>query len=202
MPRRSTTPRTKRDDPRGELDPRAVKAIAHPVRHRILRSLNERAASPKELAAELEQPLANVSYHVRILADLGCIELVDTQPRRGALEHYYRAVMRPFFSDEDWALLPLSSRRTLFDQQLLRIFDDVSAAASTGGFDHPRTHVSWSPLDLDQAAYDELADRLNDLLDRALQLHAESAARQLESGNAAPARTTSELVLLHFQRTA
>ena len=28
------------------------------------------------------------SYHVRILRELGCVELVSTTPRRGALEHY------------------------------------------------------------------------------------------------------------------
>jgi hypothetical protein len=36
-----------------------------------------------------------VSYHVRILARLGLIELVRTTPRRGAVEHHYRSLPRP-----------------------------------------------------------------------------------------------------------
>ena len=61
---------------REELDPRIVRALSHPIRHRVLVALNERVASPKELAAELGEPLGNVSYHTRVLAQLGCIELV------------------------------------------------------------------------------------------------------------------------------
>jgi len=61
------------------------------VRVRALAIFQERAASPSELAQELGQPLGNVSYHVRLLHELGLIELVSTTPRRGALEHHYRA---------------------------------------------------------------------------------------------------------------
>src|SRR4051794_36963666 len=65
------------------VDSRVMKAIAHPLRHRILAILNERIASPKEIADELGERLPNVSYHVKTLDELGAIELVDTQPRRG-----------------------------------------------------------------------------------------------------------------------
>lgn len=47
--------------------------------------------SPNELARHLDEPLTNVSYHVRMLHDLGVIREVKTEPRRGALEHYYAA---------------------------------------------------------------------------------------------------------------
>ena len=65
-----------------------VKAFAHPLRLEILRELGSRA-SPTELARQLGAPLGSVSYHVRVLADLGALELVDQAPRRGAIEHYY-----------------------------------------------------------------------------------------------------------------
>ena len=45
-------------------------------------------ALSNELAAEFNEPLGNVSYHVVVLRDLGMIELVDTAARRGAIEHY------------------------------------------------------------------------------------------------------------------
>src|SRR5215207_2028461 len=108
-----------------EFDSRIVRALSHPVRHRVLVALNERVASPKELAAELGEPLGNVSYHTRVLAQLGCIELVSTTQRRGALEHYYRAVMRPYFDDAAWARIPVSTRRALFDQDLEHLWQDV-----------------------------------------------------------------------------
>src|SRR5919107_5509795 len=90
------------------VDPRIAKALSHPMRARILAILNERTASPNEISEMLDERLPNVSYHVRALLDLECIELVDTAQRRGAIEHYYRAVKRPFFSDADWPQLPAS----------------------------------------------------------------------------------------------
>ena len=92
------------------VDSRLAKALAHPLRVQLLAALNEGVASPNELAKRLDEPLTNVSYHVRMLHDLGTIELVETEPRRGALEHYYRAVVRPFFGDRDWKRLPKNAR--------------------------------------------------------------------------------------------
>jgi DNA-binding transcriptional ArsR family regulator len=69
-----------------------VKALTHPMRVQILALLEERTATPAELAVELGAPLGNVSYHVRQLSGLGLIKLVKRTPRRGAVEHHYRAV--------------------------------------------------------------------------------------------------------------
>ena len=103
--------------------------------------LDGRIASPNELARELELPLGRVSYHIRLLNDLGAIELVRTEPRRGALEHFYRAVTTVWFSEGDWAKLPRSARRGILGQNLQQIFTDVTAAADSGGFEHPGSVV-------------------------------------------------------------
>jgi DNA-binding transcriptional ArsR family regulator len=73
---------------------RAARAIAHPVRADVLRHLADGPASPSELARTLGEPLTTVSYHVRILSHLGFLELLETVPRRGTLEHRYRATAR------------------------------------------------------------------------------------------------------------
>jgi DNA-binding transcriptional ArsR family regulator len=185
-----------------ELDRRIVRALSHPVRHRVLVALNERVASPKELAAELGEPLGNVSYHTRVLAQLGCIELVSTTQRRGALEHYYRAVMRPYFDDAAWAKIPLSTRRALFDHELQRLWTHAADAAEAGGFDHPRAHVSWMLLDLDEQGLEDLADVLGSTVDRALEIQAESAGRRIERGDDADGGLRTELGILHFERAA
>jgi DNA-binding transcriptional ArsR family regulator len=72
-------------------DQRLIKSLGHPVRTRALEILNERVASPSELAKQLNEPLGNVAYHVKILEENDAIELVRTAPVRGALEHFYRA---------------------------------------------------------------------------------------------------------------
>ncbi len=69
-------------------------ALRHPVRREILREMaSEEAISPREIASSLDQPLSNVSYHVRVLADCSAIALVDTKPVRGSMQHFYRTAI-------------------------------------------------------------------------------------------------------------
>lgn len=189
------------DEPRPVLEPEMVKVLAHPLRHQILVALSERVASPKELSVQLRKPLGNVSYHVRVLADLGCIELVSTTPRRGAVEHHYRAVRRPYFSDEDWASLPLQARREIGGQRLGRVLSDIAGAAEAGGFDRTDVHVSWTPLDLDDAGYREVTDLLEATLERVFEIQAESLARQAATpSDDGEDKLKTQVTILHFLR--
>jgi len=67
------------------------KALSHPLRRAILASMPDEGdgVSPNIISKEMNEPLTNVSYHVRMLADLEMITSSGTTPRRGALEHYY-----------------------------------------------------------------------------------------------------------------
>lgn len=66
-------------------------ALGHPVRRDILRAMaNEETISPCEIASILQQPLSNVSYHVRVLAECAAVSLVSTKPARGSMQHFYR----------------------------------------------------------------------------------------------------------------
>jgi DNA-binding transcriptional ArsR family regulator len=180
----------------GELDEALLKAISHPLRHRLLGLLDNRVASPNELARELGLPLGRVSYHIRLLADLGAIELVRTEPRRGALEHFYRAVTRGWFSEEDWARLPRSARRGIVGQSLQRIFSDVTAAVDAGGFDGPASQVTRTALELDEKGLEEVTKVIATATERVNQINAESADRRAGTTGVA-----TELALLHFERS-
>ena len=160
------------------VDSRLAKALAHPLRVQLLAALNEGVASPNELAKRLEEPLTNVSYHVRMLHDLGCIELVETEPRRGALEHYYRAIVRPFFGERDWKRLPKNARGSISDAVLQLVWDDASEAIKSGLFDEREDrHLSRSVLAVDEQGWEDLHDVLAETLDRAMQIQADSASR-------------------------
>jgi hypothetical protein len=182
------------------VDQRLVRAIGHPLRLRLLTIFNERVASPSDLAAELGEPIGNVSYHTRILARLGCVELVKTKQVRGAVEHYYRAVVRPVFSDDDWAELPLSIRKSLAGAVLTEIADDIGASANAGGFDRDEVHLSRTPLTLDGQGWQDLNEALQEVVDRALEIQAESAARLASDG--ASDSEAAALVLMLFEPSA
>ena len=78
-------------------------ALRHPLRRQILRTMAAQAQiSPREISDELHEPLSNVSYHVRVLADCGAVTLVDTEPVRGSMQHFYATAI-----DEPWALAVL-----------------------------------------------------------------------------------------------
>ena len=179
------------------VDQRLVRAIGHPLRLRLLTIFNERVASPSDLATELGEPIGNVSYHTRILARLGCVELVKTKQVRGAVEHYYRAVVRPVFTDEDWAELPLSIRKSLAGAVLTEIADDMGASGNEGGFDRDDVHLSRTPLTLDQQGWQELNELLQELADQALEIQAQSAARLQADG--ARDSEAAALVLMLFE---
>jgi DNA-binding MarR family transcriptional regulator len=81
------------DDQNGFWE-RLARAETHALRIRILNALSaDEASSPNELAKVLEEPLGNVSYHVKSLVKTGFLELEKTEPRRGAVEHFYRVAV-------------------------------------------------------------------------------------------------------------
>jgi DNA-binding transcriptional ArsR family regulator len=66
-----------------------AKALSHPIRVKALAVFADRISSPKELAVVLDLPISNVSYHVRVLVELGLIELREEERVRGSLAHFY-----------------------------------------------------------------------------------------------------------------
>lgn len=79
------------DDYEASADQRLVKALAHPLRAKVLPLFVEGTVSPVQAAKQLEVDVSHLAYHIRVLRKLGLIELVETKQRRGALEHFYRA---------------------------------------------------------------------------------------------------------------
>lgn len=159
-----------------------VKSLAHELRAEILAILNERMASPNELAKELDEGLSQVSYHVKVLKDYGVIRLVKTEPRRGAVEHYYRATSRAYLSDRDWHELPESVRIGMSADLFQAIVDDAVAAMEGETFDDREDrHLSWTPLMLDEQAWAAVQKLFNDTLKQVLKLNAEAGKRLARS---------------------
>jgi DNA-binding transcriptional ArsR family regulator len=92
-------------------------ALRHPLRRRILQAmLGGHPISPRALATNLAQPLSNVSYHVRVLADCGVLELVRTKQVRGSMQHFYRVTL-----EANWARF------------VLELDGEATGSASSGG---------------------------------------------------------------------
>src|SRR5919205_2584597 len=162
-------------------DPRIIKALTHPLRIQILAALDERTASPSELADELKAPLGNVSYHVRQLAALGLIKLVKRTPRRGAIERHYKAVGRPQITDDAWAGTPATVKDAVVGAALGDVGTAVTAAAAAGGFSRNDSHLTRTQLKLDDRGFKDIDTELNATLKR-IEKIADDASKRIAKG--------------------
>jgi DNA-binding transcriptional ArsR family regulator len=183
-------------DARASVDQRLVKAMSHPLRVQLMMRLNGRVASPRQLSDMLDASLGTVSYHVQVLLGLELIELVRTEPRRGATEHFYRGIQRPFLSEEAWAQVPEHARESVVGVILRDIFSDIRAAVASGDFGRrDDLHLSRTPLLLDQQGWEHIRDLLSDALDEILLEQARAAARMVENPGAETLAVESAIVL-------
>src|ERR671917_968651 len=146
MPNTAPTSSSNGHRPAGETsEARIAKALAHPLRARILQRLGERVASPGRPSDELGAPLGVVSYHVRMLRDYDCVELVRTEPRRGALQHFYKATARPNLDDDQWRTLPSGLRGELTGETISELVSDLAQAADAGALQDPEIVLTRTP---------------------------------------------------------
>ncbi|GAB3151196.1 hypothetical protein GCM10027290_39890 [Micromonospora sonneratiae] len=67
-----------------------MRALAHPVRLRILSLLTATEMTAAEVARELDLTHANASYHLRHLLDAGVIQIAGEERIRGGVAKRYR----------------------------------------------------------------------------------------------------------------
>ncbi|MDX6627717.1 MAG: hypothetical protein QOE56_2706 [Solirubrobacterales bacterium] len=169
-----------------QIDSSLVRALSHPLRVEILQVLNEREASPNELMDLLEQPLGNVAYHSRVLEKCGCIEQVRTAQRRGAVEHYFRAVPRSYIGHQDWRKVPRSVRPGIsgasFESFVNRLIDSLQAGKID---DREDTTLNWMTMAVDELGWAQAAEVLNEALARLQSVHEQSRHRLAMTGDEA-----------------
>jgi DNA-binding transcriptional ArsR family regulator len=161
------------------LKQRLIKALAHPLRVQILAFMNDREWSPNELSEELVEGLSQVSYHVKVLRDFKLIEMTKTEPRRGAVEHYYRAVERAYIPSEMAKHIPKSGQRIIADDILEEVDKDVGASIKSGRFyARDDVHVSWTPADMDGEGCTEANELADEFVKRFLKIGGKVANRR------------------------
>jgi DNA-binding transcriptional ArsR family regulator len=161
-------------------DPRLVKALAHPIRVRALQLLEGRTLTPKQIAAELDLPLENVSYHVRTLAKFGLIKLERRRMgRRGAVEHLYRTASRPRINAKTWEELPEFVKEAMMGAILGQVVHLATAALSRDGFTRPDSHLSRRPVVVDAEGFGELSTIMSKALEE-VSAAEERAAKRLK----------------------
>lgn len=183
-------------------DPKLAKALAHPLRTRILAALEDRTASPSELATELGASLGVISYHVRRLQALGFVKLVKRVPRRGAVEHYYTGTKRPRITDAAWGATPGIVKQATIKAALDQIGAYVGDAAAAGGFDAEQAHLTRSPLVVDEQGFTALARELEALTERIQKIEVDSKRRLTDNDHVDEQQASVVLMLFNSPTAA
>src|SRR3954470_2559623 len=169
-------------------DQRYVKALSHPLRVRILGILEEQPASPVELSQVLDATLGTISYHVRQLNELGLLELVRETPRRGAIEHHYRAKPRPKSGGSSWESVSVIAKQAVIGAELAQTTEVATRAAAVGGFDRDHARLERLRMTLDAKGVEQLSKAVAKLVDDARRIQ-DAAAKRLGSANGAGTET-------------
>jgi len=167
------------------------------MRVELLAILNDRMASPNELAKELEEGLSQTSYHIKVLRDFKMIEQVKTEPRRGAVEHYYKAVEKVFVTSEQLKLLPKSAQRGIWGPVLSDVEQDVNTSLETGVFARRDDFVVGREVQiLDGKAREDAEALAAEFYERYEQLGVDSDQRRRKGkGDGAEIPTTAAVLL-------
>lgn len=193
---------TRRTAPRAELiSPQLAAAMSHPTRVRAMTILHERPASPRQIAAEIDEPLNNVTYHVNQLRDLGCIELARTESARGGrvLERFYRATQRSYFDEEAWDVLSDKERLDVVSAILKIVAKDISVSMASGAFaSEEGPHLSRSALQVDAEGWQEITE-LNERNNKGI-IEIEERVAARAAADAAPS-INARVAVLQFRAT-
>jgi len=198
----------------GPMDGVLAKALAHPIRAEILAFLTQQEiASPAEMEragigrkgkvirrpppGQKRKKLPNISYHVRVLDELGLIRLVTTQPKGGSVEHFYEAKARMLLDIEEWSQLPKGAKNDVSTAAVEETLGLASEAISGGTFDsRDERAVINLGIRLDAEAFKQLSEEMADFaLRRCEQELQGEAIRRADGDRSKLMRVTASFLL-------
>ncbi|MFB9253041.1 ArsR/SmtB family transcription factor [Sphaerisporangium melleum] len=171
-------------------DPRVMKAVAHPLRVRLLGALRvDGPATATELAAKLGESSGSTSYHLRQLARYGFVE--EDPEQRDARERRWRAVHQY----TAWSELELGG--TSEGREVAGFMRDRQTEvllANRRSFERDRD--SWGPEWIEAAGMSDHLARLTPASITALYARVQELIREMEAVDAAD--PAAERVMLHL----
>jgi DNA-binding transcriptional ArsR family regulator len=168
-------------------------AVGHRTRVHILIVLNEGTFTPAQIAEIIGEPLNNVSNHIRELVDAGSIELAETRQARNMVQHFYRAVEMPHYSDEEVAAMTPEQRQVTAGLAIQSMIAEIMAGLWSGNMKNdPRLWLAWRWFNVDAQGREEIADEQERSWQRLWEIEAAATNRRAESGEEAVSILSSQ----------
>lgn len=181
-----------------------AKVFADPLAMHILDEANRREISPKMFAKEFGgASVAGASRRFRKLEEGGWLRISREETggeRRGAVEHFYRAVGPVPPDNENWPDVPSKMRRTPSWQTFERLREAALEAIASGTFDRrPERHLTWSLLRLDEAGWKEVVAAI-EAHSELLRSEEQDARERLAASGEQPLLATAALLAFESPR--
>jgi DNA-binding transcriptional ArsR family regulator len=168
---------------RRELELRLGKAMAHPLRVKIVEMLNEEPAAPVDISRRLDVPLPNLSYHFRTLLELECIEEIQREQKRGSIKTTYKSRVDLVWGDLCFSGMNSKARSAITTTTLANCASRVSDAIWEGTYDaRDDLHLSLQTGLVDEDGFDEIATLASALMNRFQEVVAECSDVAGEKG--------------------
>jgi DNA-binding transcriptional ArsR family regulator len=184
--------------PQRLIAPELITALSHPTRNLALAILNQRVASPKEIAKELDCSIRHVTYHLGVLEDLDCVELIRTEQVKGGrvVEHFYRATKRSWIDRDTWAQVDERDKPGIDALILETMSADITEAMLGGTFSNPPdNHVSRTPMTVDDEGWNEVVTLLSSTLEGLIDIQGRISNRSAPESELKPIKVE----ILHFR---
>ncbi len=154
------------------------KALRDPTRAWVLAQLNDAPAAAIDLAERSGVPRQRISYHIKMLVQYECAELLDTIPIRGSIKKIFRGTTPVLVTPEDWAKMSLGSRKGWSIKILSEAFERAQRALEQGTFDKrfDRIAANYKPR-LDEEGWAEAFAMLAEIHERFQSLEEASIER-------------------------
>ncbi|HEY8814235.1 MAG TPA: hypothetical protein VIP57_03925 [Candidatus Dormibacteraeota bacterium] len=167
--------------------PMLSRVCANPLDLRIVDELNRGELSPKRLYDLVDDlTLPGSDRRLRKLARQGWATEVRQETggvRRGATEHFYRAVGPALIDNESWAEIPGAIKVAITSRTFEQLREKVKEAVDVGTFD-ARTdrHLTWSLLRLDQVGWKAVVRVVDGFLEALFDEEMSAKQRLADSG--------------------
>jgi DNA-binding HxlR family transcriptional regulator len=165
-----------------------AKVLGNSLSLKIVTELNLREMSASGFFEEFggAPRLSAINRRFKALAEDGW--LVKTREesggrRRGATEHFYRAVGPAIFDTQNWSEVPEEIRATFSWRVFEQLAEQVREAMDAGTFDaRPDRHHTWTPLILDELGWSQVIVSVDDAFHDVLAQQAAAKDRLAKSG--------------------
>lgn len=159
-----------------------VKALANPARIRIVSALAEGPATPRQLAARLEEKNSVTAYHLKVLRVTGCIQQAEGEQNGPAHERLYELTPSAKPTRELGRSWPTGSGVGHPPAALVRsVIERGQANRGEDLFGARQNQLSCASIVVDKQGWREISAAIGHALDRIWTAHERSSRRLSES---------------------